>query len=92
MRPLNVEGSPRTYRGSGEFGAPAHVLTWNGATGTVRSHGEVWRARSSDRGELPAGAETEVVAIDRSEDMVLIVAGPTEHESDHRESPASTTV
>jgi len=76
----------------GMIGAPAHVLTWDGASGKVRSHGEVWEARTSDRGGLPAGAETEVIGVDRSEDMVLIVAGRTDCDSSHRDPPASTTV
>lgn len=57
----------------GMIGARGRVAWWDGPTGYVRCHGEVWRARSSDGRPLSTGAEVEVVDVEPGEDMLLLV-------------------
>ncbi len=69
----------RVVSGSEEMtGARGTVVRWDGPEGEVRTHGEIWKARS----DRPLGIGTPVRVVAR-EGLTLIVAPSSEGESNH---------
>jgi membrane-bound ClpP family serine protease len=54
----------------GMVGQTATVITWGSAQGTVRCHGEIWKARTEHGGSMALGSEASVVDV---KGLVLVV-------------------
>lgn len=61
----------------GMIGAKATVIRWDGAKGSVRVHGEEWKAELSDKKAEPLQAD-DTVSVDKVDGLVLSVSAAPE--------------